>query len=109
MALGDAGNQGIRPGKPTRCQRVPRNKGHTGFGANIDQPVGGSIPEIVVVLDGDDRGDAACSGKLPLGDVRYADMADLALPLKVDECAYRILDRYPTIDRMELVHLDTLE
>jgi hypothetical protein len=51
-------------------------------------------------------GDAA---KLPLGDVRYADMADLALPLKVDECTYRILDRYPMIDRMELVYLDTFK
>jgi hypothetical protein len=46
-----------------------------------------------VVLDGDDRDYGACSGKLPLGDVRYADMADLALPLKVYECTYRILDR----------------
>src|ERR1700746_942358 len=101
MALGDARKQRTRAGKPTRCQRVPRNKTHTGFGANIDQPVGGSIPEIVVVLDGDDQGHATCSGKLSLGDVGYADMADLPLPLKVDEGAYRILDRYPTVDRME--------
>ena len=36
-------------------------------------------------------------------------MADLALPLKVDECTYRILDRYPMIDRMELVDLDTFK
>jgi hypothetical protein len=36
-------------------------------------------------------------------------MADLALPLKVDECTDRILDRYPMIDRMELVYLDTFE
>jgi hypothetical protein len=36
-------------------------------------------------------------------------MADLTLPLKVDEGAYRILDRYPTVDRMELVKLDTLQ
>jgi hypothetical protein len=51
MAFGDGGKQGIWVGKPARCQRVPRNKSHTGFGANIDQRVGGSIPEIVVVLD----------------------------------------------------------
>ena len=36
-------------------------------------------------------------------------MADLSLALKVDEGAYRVLDRYPMVDRMELVKLNTLE
>ena len=109
MTLCDAAKEGTWAGKPARCQRVPWNKSHTGFGTNIDEPVGGSIAQIIVVLDGDDRGYGACSGKLPLGDVRYADIADLALPLKIDECTYRILNRYPMIDRMELVYLDTFK
>ena len=53
-----------------------------------------------MVLDGHDRGDSARSRKLPLGDVRDADMADLPVPLKADERADGILDRYPMIDRM---------
>ena len=58
--------------KPTRCKRVPRNKGDTSFAANVDQPVGGSIPEIVAVLDGHDWGHSARSGELPLLSVAQA-------------------------------------
>ena len=36
-------------------------------------------------------------------------MVDLTLALKVDQCADRILDRYPVIDRMQLVELDAFE
>src|SRR6516164_10739462 len=34
---------------------------------------------------------------------------DLTLALKVDQCADRILDRYPVIDRMQLVELEAFE
>jgi hypothetical protein len=34
---------------------------------------------------------------------------DLTLALKVDQCADRILYRYPVIDRMQLVELDAFE
>ena len=50
-------------------------------------------------LDGDDLGDGACSGKLPLRDVRHADMADLTVALEVDERTDPI-SLYPVIDRM---------
>ena len=36
-------------------------------------------------------------------------MVDLTLALKVDQCADRIFDRYPVIDRMQLVELDAFE
>ena len=38
-----------------------------------------------MILDGDDYGYSARSGKLPLGDVRDPDMAYLSFPLKIDE------------------------
>jgi hypothetical protein len=100
VALGDPGERRIWAGEPTRCQRVPGNKGDAGRGAHIDQPVGRSVAEIVAILDGDDLGDGACSGKLPLRDVRDADMADFPVALEVDERTNLILDRYPVIDRM---------
>jgi len=100
VALGDSGNRGVWTRKAAGCKRVPWNKGDTSFGANVDEPVGGSIPEIVAVLDGNDWGHGARSGELPLRDVRHADMPDLPLPLEVDKRADRILDRYPIIDRM---------
>ena len=36
-------------------------------------------------------------------------MVDTPVALEVDECADRILDRYPVIDRMLLVELDAFE
>src|SRR5215831_12971726 len=54
-----------------------------------------------------DRDHGTCSSELRLGNVRYADMADLPLPLKVDKRADRILDWYPIVDRM--LKVDTLE
>lgn len=66
VALGNSGKRGVWTRKPARSKRVPRNKGDTSFGANVDQPVGGSIPEIVAILDGHDRGHGARSPELPL-------------------------------------------
>jgi hypothetical protein len=94
VALGDPRERRIWAGEPACRQRVPRNKGDAGTGAHIDQPVGRSVAKIVAVLDGDDLRDGARSGKLPLRDVRYTDVADLPAPLEVDERTDRILDRY---------------
>ena len=77
MALGDPKEPRVWGSEPARSQRVPWDKGDTGTGACIDQPIGRSIAKIVAVLDRDDRGDGARSGKLPLRDVRHADVADL--------------------------------
>ena len=66
----------------------------------MDQPVGRSVAQIVAVLQGDDLGDRARPGKLPLRYVRHANMADLPVTLEVDERTDRILDWYPVIDRM---------
>src|ERR1700746_1702045 len=98
VALGDPRERRIWTGEPASCQRVPGNKGDAGTGAHIDQPVGRSVAQIVAVLHGDDRGDGACPGKLPLRYVRHANMADLPVALEVDEGTDRILDWYPVID-----------
>ena len=45
-------------------------------------------------------GNGACSSKLPLRDVRHADLVDLPVALEIDERTNRILDRYPVIDRV---------
>jgi hypothetical protein len=37
------------------------------------EPVRRSVADIVAVLDGDDLGNGACSGKLPLGAVLHAE------------------------------------
>ncbi len=100
VALGDPGKRRIWAGEPARCQRVPGNKGDAGPGAHIDQPVGRSVAEIVAILDGNDMGNGACSSKLPLRDVRHADLVDLPVALEIDERTNRILDRYPVIDRV---------
>src|ERR1700756_2250968 len=36
-------------------------------------------------------------------------MVDLSVVLEVDKCADRVLDRYPVIDRMQLVELDAFK
>src|SRR6516165_6649217 len=100
VALSDPGERRIWAGEPARCQRVPGNKGDAGTGAHIDQPVGRSVAQIVAVLHGDDLGDGARPGKLPLRYVRHANVADLPVALKVDERTDRILDWYPVIDRV---------
>ena len=58
VALGDPGERRTWAGEPARCQRVPGNKGDAGTGAQIDQPVGRSVAEIVAILDGDDSATA---------------------------------------------------
>jgi hypothetical protein len=60
-----------------------------------------------VVLDGDDRSYGACSRKLSFGHVRHTDIADFAFPLKLDKSADGFLDRYPRVNCMQLVKLDT--
>src|SRR5215469_8099657 len=62
-----------------------------------------------MVLDGDDRSYGARSRKLSCGHVRHTDMADFAFPLKVDKSADGLLDRYPMVNCMQLVKLDTLD
>ena len=66
MAPGDPNEPRVWGSETTRGQRVPRDKGDAGSGANVDQPVRRTITEIVAVLNGDDRRDSACSGKLTL-------------------------------------------
>src|SRR5215469_9569824 len=109
VALGNPGERRIGPGEPALGERIERNERDCGAGADVDQGVGRAIPEIITVLDRDDLRHLSCPRQLGGRDVRHADVANLALALKVDESADRILDRHAVIDRMKLVELDAIE
>src|SRR4029077_6399570 len=109
MALGNPGERRIGAGEATLGERIERDKGDPGAGADVDQGIGRTVPYIVAVLDRDDLRHLLGPRQLGGRDVRDADIADLSLSLKIDERADRILDRHPVIDRMKLVELDPLE
>src|SRR4029077_10681272 len=109
MALGNPGERRIGAGEATLGERIERDKGDPGLGADVDQAIGRTVPYIVGVLDRDDLRHLLGPRQLGRRDVRDADMANLSLALKVEESAARILDRHPVIDRMKLVELEALE
>src|SRR5215472_9451730 len=110
VALRDPVERRTRPrGEPALGERVERYEGDPGIGADVDQGVGGAVAQIVGVLDREDLGYTSRARKLGSRDVGYADVADLAFALKLDEGADRIFDRHAVIDGMKLVELDPVE
>src|SRR5271167_1639441 len=95
--------------EPALGERVVWDESDPGGRADIDQAVGRAVPQIVAVLDRHDLGHPLCARQLGRRNVRYADVADLALALKVDKGADRILDRHAMIDGVKLVELDPVE
>src|SRR5271166_6635682 len=83
-------------------ERGEGDEGDPGIGADVDEAIGQAVSQIIAVLDRHDFRYRSCARKLGRRDVRYADLADLALALKVDEGADRILDRDTVIDGMKL-------
>ena len=60
MAFGNPVERRARSrGEPAFGERVIGNKGDPGFGADVDQAIGGPVAQIVGVLDRDDLGDSA--------------------------------------------------
>ena len=104
-----SGRARIGPGEAALGERIERDESDPGAGADVDQGVGRAVPEIIAVLDRDDLRHLSRPRQLGRRDVRHADVTNLALALKVDEGADRILDRHAVIDGMKLVEFDPLK
>src|SRR5437667_5726298 len=83
-------------------ERKPGDKAEVLPGAIFQHVLGISIDQVVPVLDRNNRRDAPDCFDLLYADFRQSDVANLALALKIDECADLIFHRDFRVDPVQL-------
>src|SRR5919106_1586500 len=98
-----------RAGEVADREGEPRDEADPVPLARLEQALGMPVGQVVAVLDGHHVDHRARSLELLGGHVRDADVADLALVLKLLQRSQRILERPLRVGRVQLVQVDPLE
>ena len=96
-------------GSGAAAHGVPGEEGDGVLLAEVDGGFGGSVGEVVAVLDADDGDDLLGGFDLLPGDFGETDVADLALLLGVAEGSKGVFEGDRGIDAVELVEVDAFE